>query len=327
MKKIQKKTLYAITFFLITLAVLSANFFLNFSSFYLGYYFGFFFFLFLSCLAIYEVAKNFFIKNKKTKTATLIFFMVLLYVLPFSQTPFNLKYNDQIYKITFYFEPVQIHNFIKYNIQQSIFLSWLFNFSGSQFLGFFIKIIFIFFVLFFVVCFQGEKEEKKNFFLIFTSFFLISVFFKAIYIVSVANFYLVLFLLSIAFLVDTFGQIFGIFLGNKIFNYKLTKISPSKTIEGTLFSFVLGFFYTFTFLLLSRKYFTQISLNYDDFFILFFSFFSVFFVIIGDLFYSLIKRILQIKDFSNLIPEHGGINDRLDSSQFLILFFVFTMLT
>jgi phosphatidate cytidylyltransferase len=41
----------------------------------------------------------------------------------------------------------------------------------------------------------------------------------------------------------------------------------------------------------------------------------------GDLYFSLVKRKNNIKDFSNVFPGHGGFLDRCDSIIFTVLFY------
>ena len=73
-------------------------------------------------------------------------------------------------------------------------------------------------------------------------------------------------------------------------------ISPNKTWSGTLSSFLISCIVLYFFRFNLIECFVIAS--------------SLFF---GDLFFSYIKRKYSIKDFSNIIPGHGGILDRIDS--------------
>ncbi len=82
------------------------------------------------------------------------------------------------------------------------------------------------------------------------------------------------------------------------------KVSPKKTIEGTLGGGIL----TIVMMFFLNKYWLQLEAN-----AILLAFVLVFFGTYGDFVESYLKRKLGIKDSGNLIPGHGGILDRLDS--------------
>ena len=107
------------------------------------------------------------------------------------------------------------------------------------------------------------------------------------------------FLLS--FLNDTSAYIFGNLIKGPLI---MPSISPKKTWSGTLISLFISIFI-----------FYYLGYNFLLSFIVGISFF------IGDIYFSYIKRILNLKDFSNLLRSHGGILDRLDSIFLIVIFF------
>ena len=110
----------------------------------------------------------------------------------------------------------------------------------------------------------------------------------------------------VAIMSDLGGLIFGKILKGK----KLTKISPNKTISGSIGSFIFSaslipFFYKFQIdhALLSILVITIIISATSQ---------------LGDLFISLLKRKAKVKDTSDLLPGHGGVLDRIDGIIFAI---------
>jgi phosphatidate cytidylyltransferase len=124
-----------------------------------------------------------------------------------------------------------------------------------------------------------------------------------------------LYIISICFLTDIGGYVFGKLIGGK----KLSKISPNKTISGTIGSFIFSIFPLIIFLNLG-----YLNLEFDLNNILLCLLVSLISQL-GDLFISFFKRKAKIKDTGKLLPGHGGVLDRVDGIIFAIPFTYFLL--
>ena len=119
-----------------------------------------------------------------------------------------------------------------------------------------------------------------------------------------------LYVLFICFFSDIGGYVIGKSIGGK----KLIKISPNKTISGTIGSFLFSLlplllFYNYD------QYEYPLSIN-NFLFCLLISLVCQ----LGDLFISYIKRKANVKDTGNILPGHGGFLDRVDGIIFAVPF-------
>ncbi len=110
---------------------------------------------------------------------------------------------------------------------------------------------------------------------------------------------------------DSGGYLFGKLVGGKKINF----ISPNKTLSGYFGSIIL------VQLNLLYIYYYEINIFKTLYMNILFLFCCTLIVIFGDLFFSYFKRLNKIKDYSNLIPGHGGLLDRLDGFIFLVIMF------
>ena len=125
---------------------------------------------------------------------------------------------------------------------------------------------------------------------------------------------LCLYIFLVACLTDTYAYIGGSLIGR----HKLTEISPKKTIKGSILGSFMGT------ILASIYYLTVIDAN-NIFKVLLMTFILTVLSEFGDLVFSSIKRHFKIKDYSNIIPGHGGMLDRFDSIIYVALSYVLVL--
>ena len=118
------------------------------------------------------------------------------------------------------------------------------------------------------------------------------------------------FYLFYSILVAILSDVGGFIIGKKFKGKKLTKISPNKTIFGSIGSFIFSLFLIFIF--------KEKLIDYNFWNIIMITILISLTSQLGDLFISLLKRKAKVKDTSNLLPGHGGVLDRIDGIIFAI---------
>ena len=111
-------------------------------------------------------------------------------------------------------------------------------------------------------------------------------------------------------LVSILSDIGGLVFGKTFKGRKLTKISPNKTISGSIGSFIFS-------LLLVPFFYIELA-KYEFLTLIIITITISLISQLGDLFISYLKRKAKVKDTSDILPGHGGFLDRTDGIIFAI---------
>lgn len=178
----------------------------------------------------------------------------------------------------------------------------------SNYISLLIYLIFVSIILIEILEMKN-KIEKKVYFYYFYILITIASFFLFLFILFSSNSpFLLIFLIIIIWLFDTFSYLGGKIIGGMKL---MPKISSGKTVSGLVTGILATIVIVNIFFYLFKSSF-HLS-NIHVIFILFLSF-------IGDSTVSLLKRYASIKDSGNIMPGHGGLLDRFDS--FVMVFFI-----
>lgn len=144
--------------------------------------------------------------------------------------------------------------------------------------------------------------------------FFLGISFSLMIVIRNIDLMLLVYLFLISIMTDTYAYIVGRLIGK---NKLLETISPNKTWEGMIAGTLFGT------LIASVFYLTVINSLSNTMLVVLMTLFLSILGQFGDLTFSAIKRYFGKKDFSNIMPGHGGILDRFDSIIFILLGFIF----
>ena len=114
----------------------------------------------------------------------------------------------------------------------------------------------------------------------------------------------------IAFITDAGAYFTGVFFGK---HHAFPQVSPKKTVEGCIGGFVVGVASMAVYGVVLH-YAADLTVNILP--LALYGLAGGIATELGDLVFSLIKRIFGVKDYGRLLPGHGGMLDRFDSMIF-----------
>ena len=158
-----------------------------------------------------------------------------------------------------------------------------------------------------------KKNKKKNLiikflFKLLSLIYLSSLVFLILYIENEQTNLKICLIYSI--LVSIVTDIGGLSIGRTIKGKKLTKISPKKTISGSIGSFLFS-------LVLVPIFYNEL-LEYNLLYLIIITLLISLTSQVGDILISYLKRRAKVKDTSDILPGHGGFLDRIDGIIFAL---------
>ena len=124
-------------------------------------------------------------------------------------------------------------------------------------------------------------------------------------------------LFAYTFVISWSTDIFAYLIGKHFGKHKFSKISPKKSIEGCIAGAIGAVIVSIMYIAISNTFW---GTEYSYYLIAIISLVLSLMSQIGDFVASSIKRFVDVKDYGNLLPGHGGMLDRLDSLVFIAPF-------